>query len=76
MNPEPQVQEKKKKAPRARGTGSVFKQPGCNNYSIQYYVNGRRVREKTGSDDKKAAQQKLTARARANRQGRAGNSEP
>lgn len=63
MNPEPQVQEmKKKKAPRDRGTGSIYRQPGTMNWTIQYYLNGKRVREKTGTDDRKAAQQKLTAR--------------
>ena len=47
---------------RARGTGSIYRQPGTSCWTIQYYVNGRRVREKTGTDDRKAAQQKLTQR--------------
>jgi integrase len=56
------TQEKKKKAPRDRGTGSIYRQPGTMNWTIQFYQNGKRVREKTGTDDKQAAQQKLTAR--------------
>ena len=45
-----------------RGSGSIYKQDGTENYTIQYYVNGQRVREKTGSPDYRAAQQKLTQR--------------
>jgi integrase len=57
-----QVREKKKKTPRDRHTGSIFRQPGTMNFTIQYYVHGRRVRESTGTDDKQIAQSKLTAR--------------
>lgn len=53
------LQEKKKKTPRDRGTGSIFKQPGCTKYTIQFYTNGRRVRQATGTNDKKVAQAKL-----------------
>ncbi len=48
---------------RRRGSGSIFRQPGTDNWTIQYYARGgKRVREATGSDDYKAAQQKLTQR--------------
>jgi integrase len=47
---------------RGRGTGSIYHQDGTTCWTIQYYVNGKRVREKTGTDDRKAAQQKLTQR--------------
>jgi integrase len=47
---------------RDRGTGSIFRQAGTTRWTIQYYVNGRRVREKSGTDDRQAAQQKLTQR--------------
>jgi integrase len=42
--------------------GSIYQQPGCATYMIQYYRNGRRVREAVGSDDYRAAQQRLTQR--------------
>ena len=45
-----------------RGRGSIYKQPGCSTYSIQYFRAGRRVREATGLDDLRAAQQLLTRR--------------
>ncbi len=48
---------------RRRGSGSIFQQPGTDNWTIQYYARGgKRVREATGSNDYKAAQQKLTQR--------------
>lgn len=45
-----------------RGRGSLYKQPGCSTYSIQYFRMGRRVREATGFQDLRAAQQLLTRR--------------
>jgi integrase len=45
-----------------RGRGSIFQQPGCETWTIQYYRDGRRVREAVGSDDYRAAQQRLTQR--------------
>ncbi len=45
-----------------RGRGSIFKQPGCCTYTIQYFRAGRRIREATGSDDLRTAQQLLTRR--------------
>jgi len=42
--------------------GSIYRQPGCATFMIQYYRNGKRVREAVGSDDYRAAQQRLTQR--------------
>lgn len=51
---------------RKRGNGSIFKQPGCSTYTIQYYAyNGKRIRESTGTDDYRAAQKKLRERLTA-----------
>jgi integrase len=48
---------------RIRGNGSIYQQPGCTTWTISFYAaNGRRVRETTGTDDYRAAQQKLRAR--------------
>jgi len=47
---------------RPRGTGSIFKQPGCDRWYIKFYRNGKRVREAVGSSDYRAAQQLLTRR--------------
>lgn len=44
---------------RKRGNGSIFQPPGTVRWTIQYYVNGRRVREKTGTKDYQRAQQIL-----------------
>src|SRR5215467_13873168 len=44
------------------GTGSMFRYPGCKRWVIQYYVDGRRVREATGSESKRKAQDLLTER--------------
>ena len=44
---------------RQGGGGSVFKQPGCNTFTIQCYDHGKRIREYTGLTDYKAAQQHL-----------------
>ncbi len=56
------IPEKKAKRKARRGSGSIYKQDGAQTYTIQYYVNGRRRRESTGTDDYRAAQQKLTQR--------------
>lgn len=51
---------------RKRGNGSIYQQPGCSTWSIAYYAyNGRRIRESTGTDDYRAAQQILRARLNA-----------
>jgi integrase len=47
---------------RQRNSGRIFKQRGCARYSIQYYRNGKRIRESTGSTDWKVADQKLRRR--------------
>lgn len=64
-----QPQEKKTKARRERGSGSIFRQPGTTRWSIQYYVNGRKRVESTGSDDRQVAQQKLTQKLAARDRG-------
>jgi integrase len=51
-----------KSQPRQRGTGRVFQQRGCSRWTIQYYRNGQRIREATGTTDKKVALQKLRQR--------------
>jgi integrase len=45
---------------RGIGTGSLFKQHGSKRWSIQYFKNGRRIRESTGFSDLAAAQQRLS----------------
>lgn len=47
---------------RARGTGSIFRKPGCNKWTIQYYVDGRRRREATGTTDYSTARRLLNKR--------------
>jgi integrase len=54
--------EKKVTSKARRGSGSIYRQPGTMNWTIQFYQHGKRIREKTGSDDYRAAQQKLTHR--------------
>lgn len=45
------------------GTGSVFRYPGCKRWVIQYYRDGRRIREATtGLESKRKAQDLLTER--------------
>jgi hypothetical protein len=45
---------------RKRGNGSIYQQPGCLTWTISFYgYNGRRIREATGTEDYRAAQQKL-----------------
>ena len=48
------------KRSRPRGTGSLFKREGCNTWTMQYYVDGRRIREKCETDDRDIAQRMLT----------------
>jgi len=47
---------------RNMGTGSLFRHPGCKRWIIQYYVDGRRIRESTGLESKRKAQDLLTER--------------
>ena len=47
---------------RRRGTGSIFRKPGCAIWVIQFYKDGRRIREATGLTDRAAAQRRLTTR--------------
>jgi integrase len=44
------------------GTGSLFCHPGCKRWIIQYYVDGRRIRESTGLESKRKAQDLLNER--------------
>jgi integrase len=48
-----------------RARGSIYKQPGCSTWTIQYFQSGRRVREASGLEDFRAAQQLLTKRLAA-----------
>jgi integrase len=47
---------------RRRGTGSIFRKPGCATWVIQFYKDGRRIREATGLTDRATAQRRLTTR--------------
>ncbi|HEV8131286.1 MAG TPA: tyrosine-type recombinase/integrase [Acidobacteriota bacterium] len=49
---------------RRRGSGSIFKQPGCKTWTIKFSSRGKTVREATGERDYSAAMQKLTQRLR------------
>jgi integrase len=52
--------KRKKRKPRApKGAGSLYKQPGCEIWYMQFHVDGKRVRESTGETDSAAARQKL-----------------
>ncbi len=42
-----------------RGSGRIYRQKGCAKWTIQYYRNGKRIRESTGTDDYKEAAKKL-----------------
>jgi integrase len=47
---------------RKRGTGYLFRRKGCQTWTIQFYQEGRKVRERTGTTDRAAAQRLLTKR--------------
>jgi hypothetical protein len=47
---------------RRRGTGSIFRKPGCAKWVIQFYKDGKRIREATGLTDRAEAQRRLTTR--------------
>jgi hypothetical protein len=47
---------------RSRGTGSIFRKPGCSTWVIQFYKDGKRIREATGLTDRALAQRRLTKR--------------
>src|ERR1700682_6288884 len=44
------------------GTGTLFQHKGCKRWVIQYYRDGRRIREATGQRSKRKAQDLLTER--------------
>ena len=50
------------KRKRQPGTGSIYQQEGTACFSIQYYSNGRRVREATGLHSRQQAQDLLNQR--------------
>ncbi|MGD0413773.1 MAG: site-specific integrase [Terriglobales bacterium] len=56
------IEKKKAIMTRSRGTGSIFKQPGCKTWTIKYSAYGRTVREATGETDWGTAQKQLTQR--------------
>jgi integrase len=47
---------------RRRGTGSIFKRPGCETFSIKFTNRGRAIRESTGSCDFSEAVKQLNKR--------------
>jgi integrase len=49
---------------RRRGSGCIFKQPGCKTWTIKFSARGKTVREATGERDYSAAMQRLTQRLR------------
>lgn len=49
---------------RQRGSGSVFQKLPCKNWVLQFYRDGRRIREATGSGDYDAAKKLLRKRLR------------
>jgi integrase len=57
---ETKPEKKTKKHTARRGSGSIFRQPGTNRWTLQFYKGGKRIRKAAGTDDYKAAQQKLT----------------
>jgi integrase len=51
-----------KKKRRQRHTGSIFKKPPCKKFVIQFYKNGKRIREATGTTDYGTAKKLLRQR--------------
>jgi len=49
---------------RQRGSGSLFLKPPSKNWTLQFYRDGKRIREATGSDDYDAAKKLLRQRLR------------
>lgn len=47
------------------GTGSIYRQPGCKRWTIQFYVDGHRVKETSGTTVKAEAQAILNQRLAA-----------
>src|SRR6266478_7305515 len=59
----------RKKARRERGEGRIYKTQGSSKWWIQYYSNGRQVRESSGSEVKQVAQELLRQRLVEKRNG-------
>jgi integrase len=47
---------------RQRGTGSIFRKPPCRKWVIQFYKNGKRIREATGTTEYDTAKKLLRQR--------------
>ncbi len=45
--------------------GTIYQQPGCTTWTIQYYRNGKRVRESVNSDDYRALSSDLLSDSRS-----------
>jgi integrase len=60
---------------RSRGTGSLYRKPGCYTWTIQYYVEGRCYREASNTRDRARAQQLLNRRLGQAATGVAGTAE-
>lgn len=58
----PTAAPREKRAARPRGTGRIYQQPGSGNWWIKYHVNGKTVRESTGTDNKRKAEDVLNRR--------------
>ena len=59
------MKKRKRRRTRQQGTGSIYQQPGTVCYTIQYYNNGRRIRESTGLHSRQAAQDLLNQKLAA-----------
>jgi len=66
--PGPDHSKSKKRDPRPRGTGRIFKPKGCQLYYIQFWQDGKQIRESAKSDVKQVAESML--RDRLQRAGR------
>lgn len=62
MPPAPAKEKKPAKARRDRGTGRIYQMKGRNVWMIQYYQNGRQIRESSGSTVKQVAKDLLQER--------------
>src|SRR5260221_2879329 len=56
------LQSARKSSPRPRGTGRIFKPKGCQFFYIQFWQDGKQIRESAKSDVKQVAEQMLRDR--------------
>jgi hypothetical protein len=61
-SPRTQTGRKEKIMSRRRGAGSIFRQPGCATWTLQFFRNGKRIRESTGQTKYAVARQILNTR--------------